>query len=101
MGLDDLAARLDAASAELAGAGHLLESAGPVAGGLGVDARGAPGALGRVLYRSWSAAVAARQREASAHAVRLADAAASVRAAAGDYREADLAGADRLRDLEG
>ena len=47
------------------------------------------GALGRDLHGLWSAALAAREREAAGHGARLTDLAGALRQAADGYRQVD------------
>ncbi len=95
MTLNDLADRLDSVGDAIAGTGTTLARLDPGARAFGGDAPGALGELGRRLYNGWSAAVAARSREAAAHAGRLADAAYAVRQAAAGYHDVEQASRDR------
>jgi hypothetical protein len=90
MGLEDLAARLAAAGDRLAGTGAALAACDPGARAFGADAPGHLGELGRALHDRCASALAARARESAAHAARLADLAAEVRAAATGYADAEV-----------
>jgi hypothetical protein len=98
MALDDFAARLAAAGAELATAAAALPGHDPGADAFGAAATGRLGALGRELHRAYLVALDARAREASAHAARLTATAEALARAATGYVAADDAA--RLRHGE-
>jgi hypothetical protein len=98
MALEDLAARLDEAGAELTGAVRTLRRSDPGAAVFGGEAAGRLGDLGRDLHRGWLMAIESRAREAAAHGARLASTADTVRQAAAGYAEADEAARGRLSD---
>ena len=66
------------------------------AGALAAGEPGLPGRLGRALYAHWSAVLAARSREASTAAGRLAEMAHAVRTTSEQYTETDEAVRHRL-----
>ena len=90
-GMHDLAGRLAAAGDRLADAGATLGGRDPGARAFGASGPGRLGELGRDLHALCADALAARAREAAAHGARLADVAATVRAAAAAYAAADEA----------
>jgi hypothetical protein len=91
MTLDDLAARLDEAGAELTTAASALRRSDPGASAFGGEAAGRLGDLGRDLHRGWLVAIENRAREAAAHGARMSGTAEAVRRAAAGYAEADEA----------
>lgn len=95
--LGDLAVRLDAAADSVAEARAALEGFAFDPPGFAVDGPGRLGELGRALHAQWSAALAARSREAAAAGARLEDTAQAVRVSAAGYHEADESAARRHR----
>ncbi|MGC4895656.1 hypothetical protein [Micromonospora sp. DT31] len=91
-----LAARLDEAGATLATLSRTVTATDPPHPAFGTHAAGRPGEVGRALHGQWTAATADRAREAHAAALRLAAAAAALRAAADRYATADQGAARRL-----
>ena len=57
--------------------------------GFAGDGPGRLGELGRDLHGMWSAALAAREREAAGHGARLTDLAGALRQAAAGYRQVE------------
>jgi hypothetical protein len=96
--LDDLADRMDAVGNLLADAGPALDRLDPGPFVLGGDAPGAPGELGRALHSSLTAGLAARGREAVAHAARLSDTAHGLRLVAERYAEVERVAGERHAD---
>jgi hypothetical protein len=84
-----LAGRLDEAAATLTAAAHTVAVAGPPYPAFPVDAPGRLADLGHALHEQWAAATEARAREAAALAVRLTDAAATLRLVAANYADTD------------
>ena len=95
--LHRLAARLDAAAANVALAAGTISGLHHHPAAFGVDAPGRAGEVGRVLYTRWTAALCTREREARRAAARLADTAVAVRGAAEAYAAADADARARLR----
>ncbi len=91
MTLDDVAAALRAAGAELGTAGAALAELDPGPHAFGVDASGNLGELGRALHAACASALIARSREATALGARLSDSAYLVQAVAAGYRDAEQA----------
>jgi hypothetical protein len=89
MRIDDLAGRIDAAGDALANASTTLSLIDPGPRAFGADAAGHLGELGRALHRQFVTGLAARGREAAAHAARLADTAHALRLVAEGYRGAE------------
>jgi hypothetical protein len=75
----------------VAEAGTRLLTLGPGPTAFGAGGPGQLGLLGDDLHQSWSHALEARAREATAHAARLHDAADAVSRATGGYGEVDEA----------
>lgn len=97
--MDDLfrlAGRLDAAAATISGSAAALGGLHHDPAEFGAAGPGRVGELGRALHARWSAALYAREREASRAAAELAETAAAVRRAAAGYAEADADAARRL-----
>jgi hypothetical protein len=95
--LRHLAGRLDAAAESVADAGAALEGLALDPPGFAAEGPGRLGELGRSLHAQWSAALAARFREAAAAGARLEDTAQAIRVIATGYHEADEAAARRHR----
>jgi hypothetical protein len=95
MALDELAARLAEAGAELAAAAATLPRCDPGPAAFGAEGTGRLGELGRDLHRGYVAAIETRAREAAAHGARLSVTADAVRRAAAGYAEADDAARQR------
>jgi hypothetical protein len=91
MALEDLAARLATAGAELTAAAATLPGHDPGADAFGAAATGRLGVLGRELHRAYLVALDARAREAAAHGVRLSTTADALARAATGYATADQA----------
>jgi hypothetical protein len=89
MEIDEVAGRVTLVADEVTGAASRLGLAGPAAAAFGADGPGRLGELGRDLHGAWSAALAAREREAAGHGARLTDLAGALRQAADGYREAE------------
>jgi len=89
MEIDEVAARVTRVADEVTGAASRLGLAAPGPHAFGGDAPGRLGELGRDLHSLWSAALAAREREAAGHGARLTDLAGALRQAAAGYREAE------------
>ncbi len=98
--LDEYAQRARNAGETLAQASVALSRLDPGAGGFGVSAPGRLGELGRALYEQWTGALAAREREASAHGARYADLAQALRLIAADLRAVDRDAAGRSRVVD-
>lgn len=98
MALDDVAARLAAAGAELATAATTLPVYDPGADTFGAAAVGRLGALGRELHRAYLTALDSRVREVAAHGVRLSDTAEILMRATDAYAMADDAAGRRHRE---
>jgi hypothetical protein len=96
MALDQLAARLATAGAELTAAAGTLSSHDPGADAFGAGADGRLGALGRELHGAYLGALDARVREAVAHGARLSATAEDVARAASGYVAADDASRARF-----
>ncbi|HEU4422229.1 MAG TPA: hypothetical protein VFR67_06770 [Pilimelia sp.] len=99
--LQGLAARLDAAASGVAAAAAGLDHLDEGAGGFAADAPGRVGELGRLLYAQWTAALAARAREAAVAGARLAETASTLRIVEAGYADADAAAHRRLTSREG
>ncbi len=89
MEVDEVADRLAAVADEVSGAAPLLGRVQPGPAGFGGDAAGHLGELGRDLHAAWTAALAAREREAAGHGARLTDLAGALRQAADGYRQVE------------
>lgn len=89
MEIDELAGRIGALGDEVSGAAARLGRTDPGPAAFVGDGSGRLGDLGRALHTQWSAALAARQREAAATGARLTDLAAALRTAAGGYRDVE------------
>jgi hypothetical protein len=89
MEIDEVAGRVASVADEVSGAAARLGLAEPGASGFGGDGPGRLGELGRDLHGAWSAALAAREREAAGHGARLTDLAGALRQAAAGYREVE------------
>lgn len=100
MALSDLAGRLEAASDAVAGTGTTLNRLDPSARAFGGDAPGRFGELGRQFHVLWTAAVAARGREAGEQAARLAQTAEAIREAEATYHGVERAARDNPRVQE-
>jgi hypothetical protein len=100
MALGELATKLEAASDAIANAGALLNRLDPGARAFGGDVPGRFGELGRQFHNCWTAAIAARTREASDQASRLVDVAESVRQAVSTYHDTEQAERSRHPDGE-
>ncbi|NJC69216.1 hypothetical protein HC031_05710 [Planosporangium thailandense] len=98
MALDDVAARLAAAGAELAAAASTLPAHDPGADAFGADATGRLGALGHELHRAYLVALDSRVREVAAHGGRLSEAADLLARAVAAYATADDAAGRRHRE---
>jgi len=85
----DVAARLESAAAAMSTVDRLLSSPTVPPSAFGADDEGRPGRLGRQLHDLWSATLAARSREATDTARRLAGLAADVTTTAHAYTETD------------
>ncbi len=97
MEIDDLAQRVGSVADEVTGAAARLGLADPGARAFGTDLPGRLGDLARELQATWSAALAAREREAAGHGARLTDLAGALRRAADGYREAEQGAHQRHR----
>jgi hypothetical protein len=97
MEIDELAQRVGAVAEEVAGAAARLGLSDPGPRAFGTDGPGRLGDLARVLHATWSAGLAAREREAAAAGTRLTDLAAGLRRAAEGYREAEQSAHQRHR----
>ncbi|HET6214527.1 MAG TPA: hypothetical protein VFE14_16795 [Micromonosporaceae bacterium] len=96
--LPELSAAADAAAATLTRAAAELDRLDlPASAGLAA-VPGRLGELGEALHAQLSAAVAARAREAAAHAVRFADAGQVLRVVVAGYAETDAQAHRRHRD---
>ena len=89
MELDELEKRLDAATTRLARAAGALPRLEPGARAFGADGPGRLGDLGRAMSAQFTAALDARDRQASRAATTLGNLSDGVRHAAAGYREAD------------
>lgn len=89
MEIDRVADRVAATADEVSGAASRLGLVQPGPAGFGGDGPGQLGALGRDLHGLWSAALAAREREAAGHGARLTDLAGALRQAADGYRQVE------------
>jgi hypothetical protein len=89
MELGELAERVGAVADEVGGAAARLALVRPGPAGFAGDGPGRLGELGRDLHGAWSAALAAREREAAAHGARLTDLAAALRQSAQGYRQVE------------
>lgn len=94
----ELATLADRAGADLARAAAILARVDPGARALPGAVPGRLGDLARAMQGQLTAALAARSREAAAHAARYADAAAVLRLVACGYSDAD---AEAQRRQEG
>ena len=99
MEIDDLAQRVGALADEVTGTAARLGLADPGARAFGTDLPGRLGDLSHELQAMWSAALAAREREAAGHGARLTDLAGALRRAADGYREAERGAAQRHRTV--
>lgn len=89
MEIDLIAARVRVLADDVSTAGATLRRDDPGPAAFASAVPGRIGDLGRSLHTLWSAALAAREREAAAHGARLAALAAALGTAAGNYRDAD------------
>jgi Excreted virulence factor EspC, type VII ESX diderm len=89
MEIDEVAGRVSAVADEVSGAASRLGLAQPGPAGFAGDGPGRLGELGRDLHGVWSAALAAREREAAGHGARLTDLAGALRQAAAGYRQVE------------
>jgi hypothetical protein len=101
MEIDELAHRVSAVADEVTGAAARLGLSDPGPRAFGADGPGHLGELTRQMYATWSAGLAAREREAAAHGARLTDLAAALRTAAGGYRDAEQSAHQRHRAVQG
>jgi hypothetical protein len=99
MALDDIAARLAEAGAELTAVAATLPGHEPGAEAFGAAAAGQLGLLGRQLHRAYAVALDARGREAAGHGARLSTVADAVARAATGYAAADDAARGRQREI--
>ncbi|MEN3307212.1 MAG: hypothetical protein V7603_3414 [Micromonosporaceae bacterium] len=97
MELEEVAGRVDRLAADVTGAAARLAHADPGSRAFAGDGPGALFAVGRDLHDQWSAALAAREREAAAHGARLAELGDRLRWAADGYRAAEDAAHRRHR----
>ena len=97
MEIDEVADRVSALAAEVTGAAQRIGLVQPGPAAFGADAPGRLGELGRDLHGAWSAALAAREREAAGHGARLTDLAGNLRQAAEGYRRVEDAAHRRHR----
>jgi hypothetical protein len=97
MEIDELAHRVTAVAEEVTGAAARLGLVDPGARAFGADGPGRLGELGRVLHATWSAGLAAREREAAGHGARLTDLASALDQAAEGYRDAEHGAHQRHR----
>jgi len=97
MEIDELAHRVTSVAEEVTGAAARLGLTDPGARAFGVDAPGRLGELGHALHATWSAALAAREREAAGHGARLTDLAGALGRAADGYRDAEHGAHQRHR----
>lgn len=95
LSLDEYAQRSRDAAETLADAAAAVRHADPGTRRFGGDAPGRLGELGRHLHAELAGALAAREREAAAHAAHLDDLARALRAAGEGLRDADTAAARR------
>jgi hypothetical protein len=99
--VDDLraaAARLDSAADAIVDASGTAGLDGLPAADFGAAAPGRLGELGRALHGRWAAALENRRGEAAEAGARLAELAASLRAASSEYADTDQSA--RRRQLE-
>ncbi|BEL10286.1 hypothetical protein Q0Z83_084770 [Actinoplanes sichuanensis] len=87
--MDRLADQIDHAAAALAIMDRRVPELLPGAADFAADDAGRPGRIGRALYAGWSAALAARAREAADASSKLTEIAGSVRSGADAYTETD------------
>jgi hypothetical protein len=97
MEIDELAQRVGAVAEEVTGAAARLGLSDPGPRGFGDDGPGRLGELARELHATWSAGLAAREREAAGAGARLTDLAAALRRAAEGYRDAERGAHQRHR----
>jgi hypothetical protein len=95
LSLDEYAQRARNAGEKLAETGAALRHADPGPRAFGGSARGRLGELGRGLHARYAEALAARQREAAAHAARLDDLAQALRLGGQGLAASDAAAARR------
>ncbi len=89
MELDDVARRLDDASADVTASGTRLSSVSPSIRDFGGEAVGPLGDLGGALHSQIGVALGARADEAHALGSAMTDLAVSLRASASGYRDVD------------
>ncbi|MDG4833831.1 hypothetical protein O7627_31645 [Solwaraspora sp. WMMD1047] len=87
--LTELARRLDRSAETLPTAARAIGHTGPTPEAFGADGPGRLAEVGRALHEQWLSAAVARTREAEAFAARLAETAATLRAVAECYTNAD------------
>lgn len=95
MEVDELAGRIGALGDDVSAAAARLGRTDPGPAAFAGDGPGRLGELGRALHARWSAALAAREREASAAGARLTDLAGALRTAADGYRDVEDAARQR------
>ena len=95
LSLDEYAQRARNAAETLADTGVALRHADPGPGAFGGTAPGRLGELGRGLHARYAEALAARQREAAAHAARLDDLSRGLRLAGEELAASDTAAVRR------
>jgi hypothetical protein len=92
----ELAVQLDAGVDTLTTVAHMMSGLSVPARAFGADEVGVPGRVGRELHARWDAVLAARSREASDAAARLAALAVSLRTTQQQYTDTDEAVARRM-----
>jgi hypothetical protein len=91
MEIEELAARVASIGAEVSAAAAGLRRADPGPVAFAGDGPGRLGELGRSLHAGWSAALAAREREAAAHGARLTELSVALGRADAGYRDVEQA----------
>ncbi len=94
--MKDLAEVLHTAADKVAAVDRGVEALAAAPGAFAANDDGLPGRLGKRLHAHWSAALAARAREAALASGQLRDLAVSVAQTQDSYHEADSSAADRI-----
>jgi len=90
--LVDVATRVAGLGEDLDAVAARLRAVQPGARAVAADGPGALFAVGAALHSQWSAGIAARERELTAHGQHLAGLAMALRTAAGNYQSAEESG---------